>query len=200
MSDKYRDLSALVLENDKGVDYEIEVIKRGREVGIAAIHGGGIEPLTGELARDIAGEEYSYYEFRGIRPARNAELHIDSRRFDELRLRAMLSYVRTVIGVHGVAGEECVVYAGGNNRELLAVSEEKLRAAGFTVGVATAPLAGRHPDNFINRPTDRGVQMELSRGLREAMVWPLPPRWNVRRYKRKPCRLSLHSRKCPRRL
>lgn len=170
MADRYYDLSALVLENIQGVDYEIRVVKRSREVVVAAIHGGGIEPLTGELARDIAGEDYSYYEFRGIRPANNAELHIDSRRFDELRLRGILNYARTAIGIHGTAGDEHVVYAGGNNRKLLAVVEERLQAAGFTVERATAPLAGRHPDNFINRPVDRGVQLELSWGLRDAMV------------------------------
>ena len=170
MADGYRDMSRLVLRNSRGVDYEIDFYARSEELTVVAIHGGGIEPLTGELARAIAGEEYNLFEFRGIRPSGNMELHVSSLRFDEIRLRGLLTTANTAISIHGSTGEAPVAYVGGGNKALVSSIAEHLAEAGFETQRARGRLAGRHPDNLVNRPKDRGAQLELSRGLREAMV------------------------------
>ena len=59
MVERYRDLAHVVLRNARGVDYEIQFYARSSELTVVAIHGGGIEPLTGELAHAIASEDYN---------------------------------------------------------------------------------------------------------------------------------------------
>src|SRR5262245_49530672 len=50
---------------------------------VIAPHGGGIEVLTSEIAREIAGQDFSYYSFAGRKRRNNRDLHITSHRFDE---------------------------------------------------------------------------------------------------------------------
>jgi len=166
----YRDLSQLVLRNARGVDYEIGFYVRSEDILIVAIHGGGIEPLTSELAHAIAGEDYNLFEFRGIRASSNMKLHVSSLRFKEIRLRGLLDTTGTAISIHGFAGEGPIIGVGGGNQRLAKCIAEQLAESGFETQKARGRLAGRHPDNLVNRPRDRGVQLELSRGLRDAMV------------------------------
>src|SRR5690348_10954404 len=62
--DKYRTFEALCNAEKVGIDFDIvQVRRRGAQVVIIAPHGGGIEPRTSEIAREIAGESFSYYAF-----------------------------------------------------------------------------------------------------------------------------------------
>ena len=48
-----------------------------------AIHGGGIEPATTELARVIANDgQFNYFAFNGMRTKGNNELHVTSINYD----------------------------------------------------------------------------------------------------------------------
>lgn len=170
MVERYRDLAHVVLRNARGVDYEIQFSARSSELTVVAIHGGGIEPLTSELAHAIAGEDYNFYEFRGIRPRNNMQLYVSSLCFKEIRLRGLLLTADTAISIHGVAGESPIVYVGGGNQRLSSAVKKHLVEAGFETRRARGRFAARHPDNVANRPKDKGVQLELSRGLRDAMV------------------------------
>lgn len=69
----------------KGVDYEIRSkIVPSSIVVVLAIHGGGIEPGTSELANQIGNEgNYTLYGFDGMKSSGNSDLHITSTRFDE---------------------------------------------------------------------------------------------------------------------
>jgi len=166
----YRDFSQLVLRNARGVDYEIEFYVRSKDLTVVAIHGGDIEPLTSELARAIAGKDYNLFEFRGIRASSNMKLHVNSLRFNEIRLRGLLDTTGTAISIHGFAGDVPIIGIGGGNEALAKCIATQLVESGFETQKARGRLAGRHPDNLVNRPRDRGVQLELSRGLRDAMV------------------------------
>ena len=63
----YKSYKELSERESKGIDYEIRYADVNSPVVIAAIHGGGIEPGTEELALAIANHKYSYYLFSGIK-------------------------------------------------------------------------------------------------------------------------------------
>lgn len=84
MSDKYQNFKQLKAKENRGVDYDIQVITRDRPVAIIAPHGGQIEPHTTLIANKTADERYSFYSFMGLKENRpHSDLHITSSNFDE---------------------------------------------------------------------------------------------------------------------
>lgn len=188
MTEPYRDFSDLVLHCVQGRDYRFVIRDLGADATIIAIHGGGIEPLTSEVATIIAGEEHNLYDLRGIRPTDNTALRVPAQRFDEMRLRALLKRSRTALSVLGVPGDEPTVHLGGKNRRLRAALAERLSEAGFDVRGPASPGAAHHPNRFVNWAAAGGVQMELSLALRRSMTraplegfrWEQPADWTDR--------------------
>ena len=119
----FAELSADCVENE---DYMIHSFSRQSPVLSMAIHGGGIERGSGEIARavSIVGG-FNFYEFEGIRGARNMELHVTSSRFNEPTMESMLSHADRVLSFHGVKGkDERFTMLGGLDAELReAISE-----------------------------------------------------------------------------
>ncbi len=139
-------------------------------LAVIAPHAGRIEPVTGELAEAIAGEEHRKYRFDGRDRCDNARLHITSTRFVEYRLAGVLSGAYAVVTIHGCRGlERQVTYLGGRNHALRARLHMELGEAGFDIERAHPPMAGRHPDNLTNRAEAGGVQLEISRAQRNAL-------------------------------
>jgi phage replication-related protein YjqB (UPF0714/DUF867 family) len=66
--------SELVLKRQGSRLYGALAAEAVSEIVIAAVHGGGIEPLTSEVAAAIAGDEHSLYDFQGARASNNEEL------------------------------------------------------------------------------------------------------------------------------
>jgi phage replication-related protein YjqB (UPF0714/DUF867 family) len=170
----YADLDA---HETEGVDYAVRVIRRPSAVAVVAIHGGGIEPCTAELAGAIAGSDHTFCAFEGIRAAGNARLHLDSCRFDEPRCVGAVRASVTAVSVHGCRGERPVVHVGGRHRTLGDALRSALRAGGFEAVRASAPgMEGVSPRNICNRcRSGMGVQLELSAGLRKGFFAPTGP-------------------------
>jgi len=166
----YRDFSELVLHTTKGKDYRIDIVDRSAAVTVIAIHGGGIEPLTSELAAAIAGQEHNLYDLRGLRPTGNEVLRVPVAAFDEMRLRGLLKRSRLALSVQGMEGAEAAIYVGGRNRRLRALTVECLQAAGFAISKPSSPMPSHDPTLFFNTPADGGIQIEFTRGLRESMA------------------------------
>jgi phage replication-related protein YjqB (UPF0714/DUF867 family) len=61
---------------------------------------------------------------------------------------------------------------GGKNQDLKSKIMHMLNKAGFHAEISTKPgLRGRHPENICNKcRTGEGVQLEISRGLRDRML------------------------------
>ena len=77
--DKYHSMKELQNETIENEDWEIITEDRDSNVTILAIHGGGIEPATTELARVIANDgQFNYFAFNGMRTKGNNELHVTS--------------------------------------------------------------------------------------------------------------------------
>ncbi len=170
MKDRYSCYRELRKACAQGVDYVIRLRRGPSRVAVVAPHGGRIEWGTSEIARAIAGNEHTFYEFAGIRSRDNARLHIASHRFDEPLALEVIRRCRALIVVHGCRGEEPAVFVGGNPGSFRDQVRSALAAGNFPV--ARHPrFRGRHPDNLCNRiPGVMGVQLELSEGLRRQLL------------------------------
>jgi phage replication-related protein YjqB (UPF0714/DUF867 family) len=150
---------------------------------VVAPHGGDIEHGTSEIADAIAGDDFSFYAFEGIKQSRNQDLHITSHRFDEPKCVNLVGASTTAIAIHGRKGEAKVVYLGGLDTRALKVLRATLLAGGFRVEKDDSPrLQGRDKKNICNRTkTGTGVQLEITRGLRRSFFQGL--RRNGRRHR-----------------
>jgi phage replication-related protein YjqB (UPF0714/DUF867 family) len=170
---RYDSFRTLRLDQKKGVDYNIRIRSGGSGIAVMAIHGGGIEPGTTEIAEAVAGRCHGFYTFSGLKPSGNFCLHITSTRFDEPQGVRLAEKSRTVVVIHGCADPDPVVYIGGRHAVLKQHLRNALQDAGFRVS-ETVRFPGVNPDNICNRcGAKRGVQLEISIGLRRLMFGDL---------------------------
>lgn len=151
---------------------------RQSDVVVIAPHGGGIEQGTSELAVAIAGQSLSLYVFEGLKGAGNADLHVTSSNFDEPLGVDLVNQTRTVLAIHGERNDKVeVIYLGGLDQVLGAVLGEKLASAGFVVQRHKKPsMQGIAKANICNRGSSgKGVQLELSKGLRRKFFMSMTP-------------------------
>ena len=169
--DKYRNFDELKKNEKEGEDYTVLSVNAGSETAVIAPHGGGIEPGTFDIASSIAGKEFTFYSFKGIKEKDNRFLHISSTKFDEPAGLEIVKNAFIVIAIHGCRDADEIVNIGGKNNELVKRLSAQLEADGFTVKRECAKeLAGVNPENICNRcRSGKGVQLEISRGLREKM-------------------------------
>ena len=175
--DKYRNFAELAAAERPGIDFSIRALKRPSSVAIVAPHGGNIEQGTSEITWALAGNTYSAYSFDGTKERRNGDLHITSTRFDEPQCMALLADSATVLTVHGERSPGEVVFVGGLDAARCELLCQALTDHGFVVRRhENAALQGTHASNICNKGrSGRGIQLELSRGLRRARR--LPGRW-----------------------
>lgn len=169
-TDTYCNFAALAAA-ELGSSYHITACLRPSPLAVIAPHGGGIEPGTSELARAIAGQEFSLYCFEGLKTNGNQALHITSTRFDEPQCRAIVAASTTVLALHGSNERREVVHVGGRDAQLAERLTGALAAADFAAGLDnTADHPGRLAANICNRGrTGRGCQLELNNGLRRTL-------------------------------
>ena len=169
--DKYADYNALQHHETEGKDYSLLFREGHSDIAVIAPHGGGIEPGTLDLADAVAGNEHGFYGFKGIKKKDNAVLHIQSNHFNEPIGLRLAENSEVVLSLHGYHGNEETVFIGGKNQELEERIRHALNLAGFDAQISTEPgLRAQHPENICNRcRTGQGVQLEISRGLREKM-------------------------------
>jgi phage replication-related protein YjqB (UPF0714/DUF867 family) len=171
MADRYPSYHVLRQCEVEGRDYAIALCQRQSQLAVLAPHGGLIETGTTAIAEAIAADALSCYSFSGIKPGNNQDLHITSTRFDEPRCHALIATAHTVLTVHGEKSLGDVVFLGGLDEALDRQLHSALTHSGFHVAPHHNPrLQGRHPRNLCNLgQSGRGVQLELSRGLRSSL-------------------------------
>ena len=155
----------------EGQDYRIRIELRDPRVLVMAPHGGKIEPATAEVAEAIAGMNYSFYAFEGLKKDRNSALHIESHLFDEPRALRAVGKADVVITVHGqIDQKHQFVMTGGLHARLRLEIERQLEAAGFQTRPPTEGLMGTDPRNICNRgKLSQGAQLEVSRKVRDLL-------------------------------
>jgi phage replication-related protein YjqB (UPF0714/DUF867 family) len=169
--DRYKNFISLADNEREGEDYRILCRQRDSGIAVMAPHGGGIEPGTLDIADALAGNEYSFYAFKGMKKKGNEILHLTSNRFDEPIGLQISKNALIVVSIHGNRDKGEMVFIGGRNRALKEKIVHALTTAGFPASISDEPgLRGIKPENICNRCTSgEGVQLEISRGLREKM-------------------------------
>ncbi len=144
--------------------------------GFMAFHGGNLERRTegiaAEAARRSGSSVYSVIQPDGMRH------HFPSATVDPVHsdtLAGFIDHCRVVIAVHGYGrhGHWNDLLCGGQNRQLALHTAEHLRAVlpdRYNVvthlGDIPKALRGVHPANPVNRPRNKGMQLELPPGVR----------------------------------
>lgn len=168
-------------DETEGTDYRIQTRQGVSNILVMAPHGGDIEPGTSEIAEAVAGDAHSFYAFEGIKSEMNRGLHMPSTGFDEPRALEISGKARATVTIHGCRGRDAAVYLGGLDVELTTRIGEALKKAGFAMG-SSSRLPGKDPRNICNRNMrGRGVQLEITRGLRLLMFEGLGKSERVRK-------------------
>jgi len=166
MDVSYRSFADLQANEIRDVDYRIRVHYGRSGIAIMAIHGGGIEPGTTEIAEAVAGDVHTFYTFSGLKARGNACLHMSSRRFDEPQGIGIARQARTVVAIHGCGDSTTMTYVGGRHHRLKREIKAALAGAGFPVADALR-FPGVHPGNVCNKNrSGMGVQLEISMAMR----------------------------------
>ena len=171
MMSSYNNFKELKGHEVEGQDYRIRIEVRNQCILIMAPHGGNIEPMTAEIAEAIAGMDYSFYSFEGLKADGNSALHIESHLFDEPRALEAIERADIVVTVHGqIDQKEEFVMVGGLHKNLGSKIKQQLEATGFKTRTPTEGLMGTDPMNTCNRGRSRqGVQLEVSRKIRDLL-------------------------------
>jgi len=166
----YTSFKELADRETEGRDYRIRIELRDPRVLIMAPHGGKIEPTTAEIAEAIAGIDYSFYSFEGLKTD-SRMLHIESHLFDEPCALQAARKADVVITVHGQLNQkEEFVMVGGLNESLGSEITAQLKAASFQTRPPAEGLMGSDPMNICNRgKSKQGVQLEVSRKVRDVL-------------------------------
>lgn len=169
-TNKYGDFEQLENAETIDEDYTIDMQESDSNILLMAIHGGGIEPGTTEIADYLASENgYSYYSFSGIKQKGNYEMHIASTNFDEPNALEIASNSSVTLSFHGYDSEDKHTYIGGLDKELTETLKSELTDANFSVSDPPKKFAGEEKDNITNRNKNKqGVQIEISTAQREA--------------------------------
>ncbi|MCE5038389.1 poly-gamma-glutamate hydrolase family protein [Staphylococcus auricularis] len=168
MADVYHSMSELIR---KEKDYKFEYYDQGSHNLITAIHGGGIESGTSELAQCIAEKSRSnYFSFKGMKKENNYDFHVTSTHYDYPTLIQWSQKMKQVIAIHGVKGNDVITYVGGRDKEMRNAIIELLNGNGFKAEKAPKRLAGTNPNNITNKNAlGQGVQLELSTQQRKML-------------------------------
>jgi phage replication-related protein YjqB (UPF0714/DUF867 family) len=171
MTSPYKNFEELAQREVEGKGFQIRHHTRDERVLIMAPHGGKIEPTTSMIAEAIAGENYSYYSFEGIKEEGNGVLHIESHLFDEPRGLQAAQKADIVITVHGqLDHKEGFIMVGGLHVDLRSEVRRRLEAAGFQTRTPPEGLQGIDPENICNQGKLKGgVQLEVSRKERDLL-------------------------------
>ncbi len=171
---RYQSFHELHQTERADVDYRIEMENRASPFSILGIHGGKIEYGTSVITRAVAGSEFNYYLFEGIKEKGNfTDLHISSHLFDEPMALAMAAGSRACVTIHGFKERRhSWVGMGGRNDKLRDLIFARLLATGLLDQEEANPsgkFPGTDPENIVNRCQDGGVQIEISYRLRKLL-------------------------------
>ena len=157
-----------------------EYLHLGSSLGLMAMHGGGIEPGTEEIARFVSiNTGASLYVYAGRLPAGNLSLHRpshSSKLEERFLVKRFLEHVSSAISLHGHGRDQKFAYVGGLHQSMgqrfVAIAQESLPKYEWISDPEMIPqgIGGLNPKNIVNLPPDQGMQLELPRGLRQTKL------------------------------
>jgi phage replication-related protein YjqB (UPF0714/DUF867 family) len=169
-AEPYSSFADLLKNEMEGRDFIRLLQVRESQLAIVAPHGGGVEPGTSEIAKAIAGDEYSFYCFDSLKTNGNEIMHITSHDFDDPLCISLARSAQIVVSIHGCCDEQSRVFVGGRHDNLSDHLLASLLAAGFEASYDDGRHPGKHIDNVCNLgQSGAGIQLEISLGLRRTM-------------------------------
>jgi phage replication-related protein YjqB (UPF0714/DUF867 family) len=153
---------------------------------VLAIHGGGIETGTSELALAVAGFDpdtlspaadgrglHDFWLFEGLLSKGNGRLHVTASNFDDPIARELVKNARRCISLHGCRDDQAngKIQVGGLDKELRGLVLEELDAADIPAELATSEvLNGNETENIGNRTKVKGcAQLEMGTTFRSSL-------------------------------
>jgi phage replication-related protein YjqB (UPF0714/DUF867 family) len=152
----------------------------------AAVHGGGIEKGTSEIALAVAGfhpqdmsplddgrPRHDFWLFEGLLPHGNDKLHVTSSNYDEPIATQLITAAKRCVSIHGCRDDQAKgkIQLGGRDPELRGYVLEELTAAGIAAQFTKNELLnGDLESNICNMTTSRGcAQLELGTSYRSSL-------------------------------
>jgi len=153
---------------------------------VMAIHGGGIEKGTSEIALATAGYHpatliqavdghalHDFWLFEGLLPSGNGRLHVTASHYDEPIAMELVQNARRCISLHGCSDAQAngKIQIGGRDHELREIVLEELTAARIPAEITKNPmLDGDLPDNIANQTKVHGcAQLEMGTTYRASL-------------------------------
>jgi phage replication-related protein YjqB (UPF0714/DUF867 family) len=153
---------------------------------VMAIHGGGIEAGTSEIALATAGFDpatlmpsvdglgiHDFWLFEGLLPQGNGRLHVTASNYDDPIATELVRNANRCISLHGCTDNQANgrIQLGGLDFELRDIVLEELNAAHLEAEKATNPmLDGSRPDNVANKTRTGGcAQLEMGTSFRRSL-------------------------------
>lgn len=170
MRDKYLSFDELFKHEIEGKDFYITCKGTGSNVVILALHGGGIEPGTEEIASALWHSDEGLFIFSGIKHTGNKHLHITSTKYNHPLALDLIKNAKLVLSIHGTNEAKQITYIGGRDKKGGLAIARSLRHSNFEVS-STPPsrLDGQNRVNIVNLgKTRRGIQIEISKTQRVA--------------------------------
>ena len=171
--DKYTSFEELIKSEKNNKDYKICFQQKDSEILFLAPHGGVIEPGTSEIAKALAGDQFSYYTFESLKKPGNIDLHITSSHFNEPQALEMASKSKVVVTVHGYGWDEngeCIM-VGGLDNDLAKKIKIKFKKVGYEVKSSVKMFNGTSPRNICNHGRSKqGIQLEINLILRKNLI------------------------------
>ena len=192
--DTYESMTALYADpnNVEGITYGKRWLRHGwsqiveeqltdnieTQTIVMAIHGGGIEAGTSEIALATAGYHpatlapstdcyglHDFWLFEGLLASNNGDLHVTASHYDEPIATELVENSRRCLSLHGCRDSQAhgVIQLGGLDHELRDIVLEELEAVGIPAEITTNPmLDGSLPDNIANKTKIGGcAQLEI---------------------------------------
>jgi phage replication-related protein YjqB (UPF0714/DUF867 family) len=156
---------------------------------VLAIHGGGIEAGTSEVALAVAGYHPATFSqatdcyglndlwiFEGLLSSGNSDLHVTSTNYDDPIALKLVQISRRCLSLHGLSDSAAngKIQIGGRDTELRNIVREELTAAGIPAAIGTDPdTNASDPANICNRTkSGAGVQLEMGTSYRASLFAP----------------------------
>lgn len=174
MADRYRSMQELY-DNEPRRHYRLTTRRRPHSrVLILSPHGGSIEWMTSDVARQVAGDQFNLHDFAGRMKSLNFEtLHVTSKHYDCLAVQELNQTVDYSLAIHGCRGWQKITYLGGQDDVGRRIVRKHLEADGFITEEAPPHLSGLGRDNIVNQNLrGMGIQLELDTSLRQSFEGP----------------------------
>jgi phage replication-related protein YjqB (UPF0714/DUF867 family) len=153
---------------------------------VMAIHGGGIEAGTSEIALATAGFHpatlmpsgdglgaHDFWLFEGLLSQGNGRLHVTASNYNDPIATELVRNARRCISLHGCTDRQAngKIQLGGLDFELRDIVLQELTDANIEAQIATNPmLDGSLPDNIANKTRIRGcAQLEMGTSFRSSL-------------------------------